>query len=128
MKDYSCSPVLLIYDTNERYDYETVQQWFQDSRFNWCEASNVFEAIEELSDFTMQHHPDVILLKVSSKSKEDRMIRRVACDSGFSDFEVPIAVLSDTPGSDEKCPYAFGNLKQLKAQLDRASKAAAASN
>ena len=126
MNDYSGSPVLLIYDTNKRYDYETVQQWFHDSQFHSYEASDVFEAIEELSDFTIQHHPDVILLKISSRAKEYSMIRHVAGECGLSDFKIPIAVLSDTPGSDEKCHYVFGNLKQLKAQLDRASKAAAA--
>ncbi len=121
MNNSNTSPVLLVYESNERYDYDSVRQWFSDSRFNSYEASDVFEAIEELSDFTMQHYPDVILLKISAKANEYSMIRQVAIESGLSNFEMPIALLSDIPGSDEKCPFIFGNLNQLKAKLDQAS-------
>lgn len=57
-------PVIVLMDKESSGDQAMIRQWFEDSRFSTCEASNVFEALEHLSDFTIGTRPDVVLLDV----------------------------------------------------------------
>jgi hypothetical protein len=119
MNDHSNSPVLLVYETNKRYGFDAVQQWFDKSSFNAYEAADVFEAIEELSDYTIQFPPDVILLRINSRAKEYPMIQQLANDARLSSFVLPTALFTDGTEADDSA-YIFGNLGELKAQLDKA--------
>jgi hypothetical protein len=109
--------VIVIHETNHRYDYESVKDWFDNSDFEACEAADLFEAIDKMSDFTNRGCPDVYLVRVRPGSQQDKMIREFE-PANFGYTEVPIAVLSDTRNADEKKTFNFGSVRGLKANLD----------
>lgn len=63
-------PVIVLMDRETSGDHPMIREWFENSRFATYEASNVFEALEQLSDFTIQCRPDVVLLDVESCDDE----------------------------------------------------------
>jgi hypothetical protein len=111
--------VIIIHDTNNRYDFDSVRDWFASSDLEACEAADLFDAIDQMSDFTEIGCPDVFLVKVRPGSQQDKLIREfdASCDS----LEVPIAVLSDTRNENEKRNFNFGSVRGLKANLDNPS-------
>lgn len=108
--------VIVIHDTNDRYDYESVRQWFASSSLQTYEAADLFDAIDKMSDFTATGCPDILLVRVRPGSQQDRMIGEF--DSSVTWNEVPIAVVSDTGSKDEKKRFNFGSVGRLKANLD----------
>ena len=71
-------PVIVLMDKESSGDQAMIRQWFEDSRFSTCESSNVFEALEELSDFTIRKRPDVVLLDVDCCEDELPLVREVS--------------------------------------------------
>ena len=67
---HSHPSVILLMNNGALADHSSVRQWFEDSRFNTCEADSIFQAIEMISDFTEQQKPDVVLLEVDSPASE----------------------------------------------------------
>jgi len=110
------STVLVVYDTNQRYDLESVRRWFAESNLNIDEASDFFDAIERISDMTIPSSPDVILLKLHPGSKASTLIKQF--NSALADFDLSLAVLSDIKDADEKRKFNFGSLTGLKCNLD----------
>lgn len=110
------SSVIVIHDTNNRYDYDSVKKWFAASDFRTCEAADLFDAIDKMSDFTGFVCPDVFLVKVRPGSQQDKMVKEFG--SGAERDEVPIAVLSDNKSNDERKSFNFGSVRRLKANLD----------
>lgn len=108
--------VIVVHDTNSKYDYESVRAWFDRSDMEACEAADLFEAIDKLSDFTDLGCPDVFLVKIRPGSPQDRLVKEF--DTGFDAIEVPIAVLSDTISDTEMRSFNFGSVRGLKANLD----------
>lgn len=111
--------VIVIHETNNRYDYESVRDWFASSDFEACEAADLFEAIDKMSDFTEIVSPDVYLVKMRPGCQQDRLLLDV--DANFDRLEVPIAVLSDATGKGERRNFNFGSVRGLKADLDKPS-------
>ncbi|MCC6327546.1 MAG: hypothetical protein IT174_03445 [Acidobacteria bacterium] len=109
--------VIVIHDTNDRYDYESVLQWFAGSSLQTYEAADLFDAIDKMSDFTATGCPDVLLVRIRPGSQQDRMICEF--ETGVAGNEVPIAVVSDGHGKNEKKRFNFGSIGRLKANLDR---------
>ena len=109
--------VIVIHDTNSRYDYDSVRAWFASSELEAREAADLFDAIDKMSDFTDIGCPDVFLVKVRPGSQQDRLVREI--DASFDSIEVPIAVLSDTSDKGERRTFNFGSLRGLKANLDK---------
>lgn len=109
--------VIVIHETNNRYNYESVREWFAASDLEACEAADLFDAIDKMSDFTEVALPDVFLVKVQPGSGQDILLREV--DANFDHTEVPIAVLSDKKGIGEQRHFNFGSLRGLKANLDK---------
>lgn len=111
--------VIVVHDTNSRYDYESVREWFETSDLEACEAADLFDAIDRMSDFTEVVLPDVFLVKVRPGSQQDKLLREVGAN--FDCLEVPIAVLSDIRGDSERRNFNFGSVRGLKANLDNPS-------
>ena len=62
-------PVILLIDKEETADGFTLKQWLEENEYITREVSDVFEVIEEISDFTVRQCPDVILLEVETASQ-----------------------------------------------------------
>jgi CheY-like chemotaxis protein len=96
-------PVILLMDKHSPAERKDVREWFENSRFLTLEASNVFEALEEISDFTIEKRPDVVLLDVDCCEDD---LPRVRDMTGFDD--TAIMALSPTRP-----------LSQVKTYLDK---------
>lgn len=121
--------VILLLETNSEMDNGSIKNWFKKSRFLTNETADVFEALEEISDFTVRFRPDVVLLEVNSLKEDfDRIRKMIQTPSGKCEF--PIFALSDSGNiiNDKECFE--GNLAQIKTELDKmipkAARAAAA--
>jgi DNA-binding response OmpR family regulator len=107
--------VLLLLDGKTSANNEFIKRWFQKSRFLTCEVTDIFQALEEIADFTMPQRPDVILLEVSSISDDFDGIKRVT-QTFAGQTELPIFAFSDNANNDKE--YFQGNLAQLQEKLD----------
>jgi DNA-binding response OmpR family regulator len=95
-----------------------LKEWFEESRFLTSEATDIFQALEEISDFTVSRSPDVILLEVGSLTEELFTIREAV--QIFSDEgNIPIFALTDKGKTinDDECFE--GSFTKLTAELDR---------
>jgi len=95
-----------------------LKKWFEESRFLTSEATDIFQALEEISDFTVSRSPDVILLEVGSLAEELFTIREAV--QIFSDEgNIPIFALTDKGKTinDDECFE--GSFTKLTAELDR---------
>lgn len=72
------APVIVLMDKDCKGERSEIRQWFEDSRFSTCEASNIFEALEQLSDFTLRNRPDVVLLDVDCCEDDLPIVQNVA--------------------------------------------------
>jgi CheY-like chemotaxis protein len=93
-------------------DQAMIRQWFEDSRFSTCEASNVFEALEQLSDFTIRTRPDVVLLDVDCCEDELPIVREVS--------DLPVMALSGERSGKRTKPDKFhpGSFGQVVSRLN----------
>lgn len=111
-------PVILLLDGSPSSDNQFVKRWFEKSRFLTCEANDIFHALEEVSDFTMQQRPEVILLEVASMPEDFRVVKMMT-QTPTGQTEMPIFALSETGNVvNDQCCFE-GNLTQLAAQLER---------
>lgn len=97
-------------------DNHTARQWMANSRFITTEAEDIFAALEEMGDFTMEHRPDVIVLDVEN-CKADLPIIRGTFES-INDVEVPIMAISDAAEPSVERGAFEGNLEAVVAHLD----------
>lgn len=70
--------VILLTQNLSSSDLSSVRAWFEESDFKLCEAANVFQAIERLSDFTQSYRPDVVLLEANCPDTDFAIIRELA--------------------------------------------------
>lgn len=119
-RDKGHMPVIVLMDKETSGDRDTVREWFENSRFSTCEAADVFEALEELSDFTTATRPDVVLLDIESFEDDFQLIHDTIEPSHETD-ELPILALSVEAGSGEldasSCCF-HGSLGEVAAHLD----------
>ena len=114
-------PVIVLMDKETSDERSVVLEWFENSRFLTCEAADVFEALEEISDFTVATRPDVILLDVESCDGDFQLIHDTIEPSPET-LDLPILALapdgedlkSGIPGSCFR-----GSLGQVAARLDK---------
>ena len=99
----AAGPCVLFVNGTRTGEYESVRQWLSDSRFQTYEASDVFDAMEELYDFMGSEMPNVIV--VQGADGADAV-------SGFMDGRV---VYYSPENSKPGC---INNLRQLSDQLD----------
>ena len=106
-------PVIVLMDNDSTGGQSEIREWFEHSRFATCEASNIFEALEQLSDFTLRTRPDVVLLGVDSCEDDLPMVSNVA--------GLPTMAISGKkhPFSKGKGQYFHANLGQVATHLDK---------
>lgn len=115
-RDQRQMPVIVLMDKETLTDHSMIRQWFEDSRFSTFEASNVFEALEEISDFTIECRPDVVLVDVDSCEENLPVVRNMTGVDGF-----PVLAFS---GRNRRPTTSTGNyfqasLGQMESQLDK---------
>jgi DNA-binding response OmpR family regulator len=110
-------PVILLIDGSPSADNTFIKRWFQKSRFLTCEASDIFHALEEVSDFTMPQRPDVILLEVASMPESFQSLKTIA-QTLSGQNEPPIFAFSESGKAIDDCECFEGNLAELEAKLN----------
>ena len=70
------SPVLLLVDRDLNFEFESVRKWLAGREVVYYEAADVFDAADELCDFTVETSPDLILIPVSASEHCDAEFAR----------------------------------------------------
>lgn len=117
-QEYIHQSVILLLDGNAAEDNQFVKQWLSKSRFLIGESSDIFQALEEISDFTVFSHPDVILLEVNSLAEDFPFVREMV-QTLFDHRQLPIFALSESGRTVNHKDCFEGNLTQLMAQLEK---------
>jgi AmiR/NasT family two-component response regulator len=104
-------PVILLIGKEETSDGFTLKQWLEENEYITREASDVFEVIEEISDFTVRQCPDVILLEAESASQS--LIEEVFQNSTESNRQVRVVPFNDFDGGTQAA-----KLSRLKATFN----------
>jgi len=97
-------------------DSQTAREWMENSRFNTSEAENMFEALEEMGDFTTDSRPEIILLDVEN-CKTDLPIIRGMFES-IHQSDVPIMAISHSSETSVERGAFEGDLEAVVAHLD----------
>ena len=113
------TPLLVLLEKKAVVDHNLLKQWLEINGFLAWNAADIFDALEELADFTVRSRPDVILLEVGSLADDFRMIRSIVDDGRAGESNQAIFALSEgrKPLNHSGCYE--GDLNQLKARLDR---------
>ncbi|MFN6965053.1 MAG: hypothetical protein ACK4S4_14995 [Pyrinomonadaceae bacterium] len=107
------SPVVVVMDHNTT-DCKQIRRWFENSRFTTLEADDVFQAIGELSDFTVESAPDVILLNVDCCDDDMPFVLEMVGSVGD---EIPVIALTRPTGKGD-ATYFAGDLSQAVSRLE----------
>jgi DNA-binding response OmpR family regulator len=109
-------PVIVLMDKETSGEHSQIRTWLEHSRFSTFEASNVFEAFEEISDFTIESRPDVVLVDVDSCEDDLPIVRNIAAMSDLSVMALSGKSASDSAGPGKYFHSSFG---QMASQLDK---------
>ena len=90
------SPVVVMVDREDSGEGETAREWVEQSVYNSCEAHDVFEAIEEMADFTMEFRPDVIVLDADRCENEAETVMHTLEEIHLSEAPVPVLAVSQS--------------------------------
>ena len=110
--------IILLLDGKAIADNEIVKEWFRNSRFLTNETTDIFQVLEDISDFTQRSRPDVVLLEVNSPEQDFPMVQNVL-KSMLGDDDYSILSLSEKGQTVNNRECFEGNLTQLKAQLEK---------
>lgn len=113
-KEYQ-QPVLLLIDREARYN-GLLKQWLKSNEFCTHVATDIFEALEEIADFTVRRCPDVILLEIDSSSR-DFVEEMFLASTGTSEIRI-ISFSLQTPAGKGRAKSKTGNITQLKATFN----------
>src|SRR5436190_22285042 len=92
---------------------DEVDAWLAQSPYSTCEASNVFHALEQISDFTVGETPDVVFLHVDGIEAELEMLENMLLAAN-GDFHASVIAY---PG--RETPVQTSGLVGLASQLER---------
>ena len=79
-------PMILLISKEEREEC-FFQQWMEENTSSICEANDIFQVIEEISDFTVRECPGVILLEVE-RASQDSVEEMFHFSSGASEIQI----------------------------------------
>jgi DNA-binding response OmpR family regulator len=91
------SPVVVMVEREDTGDGLAARRWVEQSSYNSCEARDVFEAIEEMSDFTTEHRPDVIVLDANCCDDEAESV--ISTLEAIHVSEMPVSLLAVSESS-----------------------------
>jgi hypothetical protein len=101
--------VVLLFDERSP-GHHHLKKWLHDRGYLAWEANDVCHAIEELSDFTVESRPDVVMLAVQSLEDNYAVIRDALQISPSNDSISVFAV-----GPEYKTGYAFNCIPHIAA-------------
>jgi hypothetical protein len=107
-------PVILLLGKRSKSQDE-VDAWLAKSRYSTLEAMDVFQALEQVSDFTVRDVPDVVFLHSERLDTELEMLQHML----FSAVGEPCASVIAFPEQDTGTSVDAGGLGGLALQLDR---------
>jgi|SRR4029079_5888344 len=108
-RDQRQMPVIVLMDKETLGDHMMIREWFENSRFSTWESSNVFDALEQLSDFTVRNRPDVVLLDVDCCEAQLPLVKNVA--------GLPTVAIASESGK-ETSKYFHTDLGQMASRLE----------
>jgi CheY-like chemotaxis protein len=106
-------PVILVLGKRKK-NHDEVDEWLAGSRYSTHEAQDVFQALEQVSDFTVRDTPDVVYLHVDKMDTELAMLEHMLV-SAVGEPCASVVAFSDQDSTDTGTA-GFGVLKR---QLDR---------
>ena len=107
------NPVILLLGKNLKTNDE-VDAWLAESRYSAHEATDVFQALEHISDFTVRDKPDVVYLHVDRLENELAMLEIMLATS-VGDSCASVIAFSDKEERSENasCDRFVGLARQL---------------
>ena len=106
-------PVILVLGKRKK-NHDEVDEWLACSRYSTHEAKDVFQALEQVSDFTVRDTPDVVYLHVDKMDTELAMLEHMLVSSVGEPCASVVAFCDqDSTGTNA------GGFGGLKRQLDR---------
>jgi len=105
-------PVIVLLDKQASSERMQIREWFENSRFATFETTNVFDALEQLSDFTMETRPDVVLLNVDCSENEMSIVENVS--------ELPVVAFRNSGSSNSvrTGKYFNSNIGEMASRLN----------
>ena len=90
------SPVVVMVERDDKGDGVAAREWVEQSSYNSCEAHDVFEAIEEMADYTMEFRPEVIVLDADCCEEEAETVMHTLEAIHLSEVPVPVLAVSES--------------------------------
>jgi hypothetical protein len=109
-------PVILLLG-KRRTTQDEVDTWLAASRYSTCEATNVFQALEQISDFTVGETPDVVLLHVDPMDGELEMLETMLLTEN-GDFHASVIAFPD-PDKQSLTSHDTSGVGALARKLER---------
>ncbi|HKP71103.1 MAG TPA: hypothetical protein VJV05_17580 [Pyrinomonadaceae bacterium] len=79
---------------------DPLDRWLEESRYRAWEAADVFQLLDQVSDFTVRKRPDVVFLHVGGTTEELAFARSLI-QAGIIDSGVPVIDLVSDPAEKE---------------------------
>ena len=106
-------PVILLLGKRLKTNDE-VDAWLAESRYSAHEATDVFHALEEISDFTVRDTPDVVYLHVDRLDSEMAMLEKMLATTVGDSCASTIAYSDkDERSENASCDRFVGLARQL---------------
>ena len=110
------SPVILLLGKQSAAN-DPFDRWLEASPYRAWEASDVFQLLDQVSDYTVRNWPDVVFLHVGATVEELDFIRSLI-DAGTSEAGLPVIDLVNASSSLSKSDLDV-TISSLRLQLDQ---------
>jgi CheY-like chemotaxis protein len=88
-------PVILLLGERTRGS-DSIDRWLAESRYSVIEAADVFQALEQISDFTLRDRPDVVFMHVDPMANGLEFVQTIVTTAA-DEPDVPIIDFADGP-------------------------------
>jgi hypothetical protein len=110
------SPVIVLLGTHA-LDNARLEEWLASSRYRTWAAEDVFQVLEQVSDFTVRNRPEVVFLHVGETDEEQDYTRSMI-KAGTGDTGVPVIDMVALSRSENSADLSV-TLLDLACQLDQ---------